>query len=84
MLAPLAAVMAAVAAGWLIEPPGIQADQTRPLLVVREPAERPVIDAPAVVSDGSPAEGTRAAREHAVVVDADLDIDVDHATGHGH
>jgi hypothetical protein len=75
-------VATAVTIGWMIEPTGIHATPHRgPDLVVREP---PSLDADETTPDD--VEPPRMAADvptHAIVVDADLDLDVEYATGLG-
>ncbi|MFM1832922.1 MAG: hypothetical protein RLZZ461_1238 [Planctomycetota bacterium] len=77
MMAATAMVVAALGIGWFVEPSGIRADQDRGRSIIfREPV---VTDDADEARDGTPASDAPAT--HAIVVDSDLDLDLDFATG---
>ena len=80
LMAATAMVVAALGIGWCFEPSGIRADQDRGRsIIVREPAISIRADA---APDGSPTSpASDAPATHAIVVDSDLDLDLDFATG---
>jgi len=77
-------VATAVAVGWMIEPTGIHATpHGGPDLVVREP---PSLDKLGTLTpdDADPPRTGADVPTHAIVVDSDLDLDLEFATGLGH